>query len=48
MYIVIEVFDPYYPMIVSDPETGNPKIFYSEELAEKEADDCQDAIVVEY
>ncbi len=47
MYIVIETFDPYWPCIVSDPETGAPKLFDTKEEAEDEAAECQDGLVVE-
>lgn len=47
MFIVIDTFDPYYPYIVSDVETGMPLLFDNKEEAEIEAGDCQDAIVIE-
>jgi hypothetical protein len=47
MYIVIETFDPLFPSIVSDPETGMPLLFDTQEEAQEEADNCQEAIVVE-
>jgi len=46
MYIVIETFDLYYPMIVIDEISGMPLIFETEEEAQKEADLCQKGIVV--
>lgn len=48
MYIVIEVFDKSYPMIVLDAEGGKPLIFEDEKQAEEEAKGCQQGIVVEY
>ena len=47
MYIVIERFDPEYPTIVVEPETGMPLLFETREAAQIEADDCQDGFVVE-
>ena len=47
MYIVIDTFDPYWPTIVSDPDSGAPLQFDTREEAQEEADQCQDAIVVE-
>jgi hypothetical protein len=47
MYIVIETFDPYYPSIVVDIESGMPLLFDTKEEAEAEAYECQKAIVVE-
>jgi hypothetical protein len=47
MYIVIDTFDQLYPNIVVDPENGMPLLFDSKEEAQKEADECQEAIVVE-
>ena len=45
-YIIIEVHSgPEYAIIVID-EDGNNKIFNTEEVAQMEADDWQDAIVV--
>ena len=46
-YIVIERADFDFPCIVTDMETGCPKIFYEIEDAQIEANDCQDGIVVE-
>lgn len=45
-YIVIEKQDPYFPAIVTDEE-GTPKVFHSLRRAEEEAEDCQDAQIVE-
>lgn len=47
MYIVIDTFDPYFPCIVSDPDNGMPLLFETLEAAQAEADECQDAKVVE-
>lgn len=47
MFIVIDTFDPLYPYIVSDIDSGMPLLFDDKEDAEVEAGDCQDAIVVE-
>jgi len=47
MYIVLEVFGgPEYATIVTD-ESGNNKIFNNEEDAQKEANACQEGIVIE-
>ena len=46
-YIVIEIFDPNYPVIVTD-SNGNPMIFESKQEAEYEASECQHGIIVEY
>jgi hypothetical protein len=46
-YIVIDRFDINYPNIVVDMESGMPLIFDSIKDAQVEADDCQDAIVIE-
>ncbi len=47
MYIVIETFDPLWPTIVVDMESGMPLIFDNEEDAQKEASECQSGIVVQ-
>ena len=47
MWIVIETFDKECPAIVCDPEDGMPLIFDDEEEAQKEADECQEGIVVD-
>ena len=47
MYIVIDTFDPYWPAIVSDPDSGAPLLFDTREEAQEEADQCQDATIVE-
>ena len=47
MFIVIDTFDPMYPNIVTDMDSGMPLLFDSIEEAQAEADDCQKAIVVE-
>lgn len=46
MYIVIETFDTTFPSIICDEE-GCPLLFDTIEEAKEEADECQDAIVVE-
>ncbi len=46
-YIVIEIFDPLYPIIVTD-SNGNPMIFDTKQQAEYEASECQNGIIVEY
>lgn len=46
-YIVIEVFDPTWPSIITS-SNGYPIIFNSKEEAQKEADECQNGIVVNY
>lgn len=47
MWIVIELFNPEWPTIVTD-EGGKPLLFHSQKLAEDfVADECQDGIVVE-
>lgn len=48
MFIVIDTFDAEFPMIVCDPDSGIPLIFDTREEAQAEADDCQEAIIVEY
>jgi hypothetical protein len=48
MYIVIDISDRTNPYIVTDSETGEPKIFKSRALAQFEADECQNGIVIEY
>jgi hypothetical protein len=46
-YIVIEKFGgPQYSIIVTDVD-GFTMVFESEKEAQREADDCQDAIIVE-
>lgn len=46
-YIVLECHGgPEYAIVVTD-EDGNNKVFTSYEEAQKEADDCQDGLVVE-
>lgn len=46
-YIVIEKHGgAQYAIIVTD-ENGLTKVFDTEKLAQREADDCQDAIIVE-
>lgn len=46
MYIVIEKHGGWeYAAIVTD-ENGNNKVFDTIEEAQKEADDCQDGIVI--
>ena len=47
MIIVLEVFDPLYPVIVTN-EDGWPKLFDTQEEAQAEADECQEGIVVTY
>ena len=47
MFIVIDTFDPLYPSIVVDVESGMPLLFDNKEEAQEEAEDCQDAIVIE-
>ena len=47
MFIVIDISDPYFPCIVTDIDDGTPLIFDTEKKAQKEADQCQKAIVVE-
>lgn len=47
MFIVIEIFDPQWPVIVTNEE-GYPLLFDTKEEAEKEASQCQKAIVVSY
>jgi hypothetical protein len=44
--IVIDTFNTNFPSIVTD-EDGNPKIFNNHADAQTEADDCQEAIIVE-
>lgn len=47
MYIVLETHGgPEYVAICTDQD-GNNLVFDSREEAQKEADDCQDGIVVE-
>lgn len=46
MYIVIEIFDSLYPMIVTEKESGMPLIFESIEDAQSDADQCQNGIIV--
>lgn len=46
MFIVIDTYDLYFPYIVPN-ETGMPLLFDTKEEAQKEADECQKAIVVE-
>ena len=46
MFIVIDTFDSDFPQIVCS-ETGMPLLFDTKEEAQKEADECQKAIVVE-
>ena len=45
-WIVIETFDRHWPSICTDTD-GRPLIFETEEEAQEEADDCQDAVIVE-
>lgn len=46
-YIVLECHGgPEYAIVVTD-EDGNNKVFTSFAEAQKEADDCQDGLVVE-
>ena len=47
MFIVIDTFDSSYPFIVSDMDTGMPLLFDTKKEAQEEADECQEAIVVE-
>lgn len=47
MYIVIDTSLGDWPTIVCDPDTGKPLSFDTREEAQEEADDCQEAIVVE-
>jgi len=48
MYIVIEIFpDLEHAAIVVNPESGKNLVFDTAEAAQKEADECQDGIVVE-
>lgn len=44
-FIIIELMDPNFPVIVTGGD-GYPMIFHSEEAAVKEADNCQDPIIV--
>lgn len=46
MYIVIEKFDPEYPMIVTKYGEDMPWLFETMEEAQVEADECQDGQVV--
>lgn len=47
-FIVIETFpDLESAAIVVDPESGRNLVFDTPEAAQKEADQCQDGIVVE-
>ena len=47
MYLVIETFGgAEYATIVTD-EDGNNKVFEFRELAQLEADECQEGVVVE-
>jgi hypothetical protein len=45
-WIVIDTFDPEFPAIVCDPESGTPLIFENEKEAQAEAGECQSATVV--
>ncbi len=47
MFIVIDTFDTFYPSIVVQQDTGMPLIFETRQEAEKEAEDCQEAVIVE-
>lgn len=47
MYIVIEIFDPHWPSIVTTEE-GEPVLFDTKEEAEAEASNCQIGLVVGY
>jgi hypothetical protein len=48
MFIVIELFpDIESAAIVVDPESGSNLVFNTRKAAQKEADECQDGIVVE-
>jgi hypothetical protein len=47
MFIVIDTFDTFYPSIVVQKDTGMPLIFETRQEAEKEAEDCQGAVIVE-
>lgn len=47
MFIVIDTFDITCPYIVNDMESGMPLLFDTIEEAQAEADECQEAIVVE-
>lgn len=44
-FIVIELFNPIYPTIVTDSE-GYPEIYDNSVDAEQEAAECQDGMVV--
>ena len=46
MFIVIDTFDSLFPSIVCN-EDGYPLLFDNKEEAQQEADDCQEAIIVE-
>lgn len=46
MFIVIDTFDDLYPMIVSS-EDGYSLLFETREEAQAEAEDCQEAVIVE-
>ena len=47
MWIVIEKFGgPEYAVICTDGD-GNNLVFETAELAQNEADECQDAVIVE-
>ena len=48
MYIVIEAFpDPTHAAIVVDPDTGLNLVYHDQEIAQMEANECQDGVVVE-
>ena len=46
-YIVIEIFDRDYPVIVTNSD-GFPLLFNTKEDAELEASECQNGIVIKY
>ena len=46
-YIVIEIFDRNYPVIVTNSD-GFPLLFNTREEAELEASQCQRGIVITY
>lgn len=47
MYIVLELFpEPELATIVTN-EDGTNKVFYDYDKAAKEADDCQDGLVIQ-
>ena len=47
VFIVIECFDPEWPNICVNPEDGKPLVFETRKAAKKEADDCQEGLVIQ-